>query len=705
MAERFCVFLMVAVLFLFFVQVSWGQVGGERMVVPAGPIEIEADEVVHLAEKNLYKARGNVEIKMGQVRLTADEVTFHTDSRIAEAKGHVELTDGGDVLQSDSLRIDVDAQTGVVENARLRTRENFYITGKRIEKLGPKTYRVYDGTFTSCGGGRPDWSIKAKRLDLTVEGYGVARHSFFRVKDVPVAYLPVAVYPVKTKRQTGFLSPDLAYSDKTGFEVNLPFFWAISQDKDATFYLNWRGRRGFKPGVEFRYALTRNMEGQANFHFIDDQVAGKNRWAFLFRHEQRELPLGFYARANVNLVSDNDYVFDFEEDFPDRALIDVRSDRYLKSTVFGGRIWPVYNLVGEFTYFDDLSVEDNGATVQLLPEVALAAFDQPILGSPLYIGGEFTYTNFWREEGVRGSRLDLFPELSLPFRPLRWLRFLPTAGLRETLYWLENDGSGDGEIKTRTLPSFNAFLSTTVSRIFDKPFLGWMRTKHLIRPEIRYTYIPRVDQEDLPAFDEKDQIPRTNEIRYGLSNFVDARFGESPGLDIRRIFRLEVFQSYSLGDPFSPEGDYPERQFSNIFGRLWLDRSPYFLLRSDAEYSLIEDRVVLFNAIGDVSDTRGDSVGLEYRFSEDALEQLNFRSKIRLLRWTDVFGAYRYDLRNDLPVETRLGLTLRSRCWEVSFSVEDRNRSADRTREREVKFYVSVTLVGLGSLGGGGSLP
>jgi len=587
----------------------------------------------------------------------------------------------------------------VVDNARLITRDNFYITGKQIEKLGPKTYRIHEGTFTTCSGDSPDWIFKAKRVDLTIEGYAVARDSVFRARQIPLAYLPIGVYPVKTKRQTGFLIPHFGYSDEFGPEVRVPFFWAISQDKDATIDLNWLGDRGFKPGLEFRFAMPKRTTGKANFHFIDDQEKDKDRWAFLYRHEQPNLPLGFYARGSINVVSDNDYPFDFEEDFPDKAKIDVRTERFLESIFFGGRVWPEYNLVGEFEYFDDLTIKDNDGTLQTLPEVTLAAFDQPLLGTRFYGGGEFVYTNFWRQEGVRGSRLDLFPEISLPFRPVRWLRFLPVAGLRETLYWPREDPVGENDFETRTLPALGASLSTTASRFFETSVARWGRLRHGIRPEVRYTYIPRVDQDDLPVFDGVDRIPYTSEITYSLTSFVDGRARASSDRQVRRLARLELSQSYSVGDPFFPGEDYPERQFSNIRGKLTLSPSPYLDLRSDAEYSLIRDKIIVFDTLAYISDSRGDSLTFDYRYSEDELEQINLYSLIRLWERADLFASYRYDLLNDLRVETEGGLTYRAQCWNVTFSVEDRNRSADRSREGEIKFNISISLVGLGSLG------
>jgi LPS-assembly protein len=694
-------FIMMAMAF-FGVSTSplWGQVWDEQIPEATGPVKIEADKVTYQQAQRLYQARGNVEITMGSLRLTADEVDFYSERGVAEARGDVELTDGRDVLQCQRMSLDLNTHKGVMEDARLVTQENFHITGKRVEKLGPETYRIHEGSLTTCSGVSPDWIFKAKRVDLTIDGYAVARHSLFAVKDIPVAYLPIGVYPVKTKRQTGFLIPRLGYSDEFGPEVRLPFFWAIAQDKDATVYLDWMGDRGIKPGVEFRYALPKDTQGKANVYYIDDQEIDKDRWAFLYRHDQPELPLGFYARGDINLVSDNDYVYDFEEDFPDRAMIDVRTDRELESTFFVGRPWPGFNLVGELSYFDDLTVRSNDGTLQRLPEISFTAFDQPMGPIPLYGGGEFNYTHFWRHQGVRGSRLDLFPQISFPLRPLGCLRFLSSAGLRETLYWPEEGTAEENEFEARTLPVLEASMLTTASRVFGPSILGLGKIRHRIRPEVRYDYIPRVDQKDLPIFDQDDRVPYTSQITYSVTNFIDGRTQTASGSETQELLQLELSQSYSLGDPFFPGEDYPERQFSNIRGELWLFLSPYLDVRSDAEYSLIQDRIVLHNGLAHLSDRRGDSFTAEYRFSKDELEQINLFSEIRLWEWADLFASYRYDLLNDLRVETRAGLTVRAQCWNATFSVEDVNRSADRTRDREVKFNLSISLVGLGSLGG-----
>jgi len=273
------------------------------------------------------------------------------------------------------------------------------------------------------------------------------------------------------------------------------------------------------------------------------------------------------------------------------------------------------------------------------------------------------------------------------------------AGLRETLYWPEEDPEGKNDFETRTLPAFEAALSTTASRIFASPLSRWEKVRHRIEPEVRYTYIAEVDQDDLPLFDEKDQIPYTNLITYGLTNFIEGRLGTSSGSEIRQLLKLKLFQSYSLDDPIFPGEDSPERQFSNIRGKLWFSPFSHFNLRSDAEYSLIRDSVVRHNSIAGLSDARGDSLRLEYEYLKDESEQINLFTQIRLWEWADIFASYRYDPFNDIRIETEGGVTYRAQCWNATLSVQDRNRSADGSREGEINVRLNISLVGLGSLG------
>ncbi len=171
----------------------------------------------------------------------------------------------------------------------------------------------------------PDWRLAASEIDVTIDGYGSMKHGRFLARDIPLFYVPYLFFPAKTTRQSGFLFPFFSYSsDKNGLDVELPFFWAISESADATFYQRYMEKRGFKEGVEFRYFLSPASFGTFYADFINDrkqvtETVGsmsrdwqedQKRWSFYLNHETT-FASGFNLRSDIRRVSDPWYFRDF----------------------------------------------------------------------------------------------------------------------------------------------------------------------------------------------------------------------------------------------------------------------------------------------------------------------------------------------------------------------------------------------------------
>ena len=170
------------------------------------PIEIKADRLEYDGKRNIYKIQGNVEVTQGKRKLKADRIQVNPETKEAEAFGNVTLTEGDDILKTDRVEINLDTQVGTLYNGRLfYKRDNFYIKGKEIQKRGKDTYRVIDGEFTTCDGSSPPWKFTSKEINVNIEGYATVKHAAFYIKGLPVFYFPYLIYPIKTKRKTGFL--------------------------------------------------------------------------------------------------------------------------------------------------------------------------------------------------------------------------------------------------------------------------------------------------------------------------------------------------------------------------------------------------------------------------------------------------------------------------------------------------------------------
>lgn len=371
------------------------------------PVKITADQIHYDSEDLVYTAEGRVRIVQKDRALTANWVLLDSESRIGVASGNVVLRDESEVIHADFMEFNIDSLAGIVYRGRFENQEtNFRITGGEIRRLSDKEYRLKQGTFTTCdcGPGQvPSWRIEGDQVDVTVDGYAKVRGAKFEVKDKTLAYIPYGLFPVKTTRQSGLLFPSIGSSNRNGFEFNLPYYWAVSENTDATFYQEILGKRGLKEGVEYRYVFTPETYGQANVWYLNDQDVNSgdpfdaNRWGIRWDHRQG-LPQGIVGKADVNLVSDNRYPIDFQD-------IGRDSNRFLESKGQLERPFDRGNVIAGVIYGDDLQSPDDldrdSFVLNRFPYVQANVVEMPVFDSPVNFELNSSFVNFYQRDDPR----------------------------------------------------------------------------------------------------------------------------------------------------------------------------------------------------------------------------------------------------------------------------------------------------------------
>jgi len=692
--------------------------GAGSVTKSEGPVDIEADELIFEKETQTYEAHGQVEIIRGDLSLKADHARLNMATKEMVAWGNVLLREGEDVIECQRLEVNLDTRLGRIHQARLFLKDqNFHITGQEVEKLGENHYRVRDGSLTTCDAKRPPWKFSVKELEvkeMALGGWGTAKGSVFYFEDIPALYFPWAAFPVRQERQSGFLIPRVGYSSGEGPTFYDGFYWAFAKNMDTTLYFGYLGDRGFKEGIEYRYALTGETRGQANFYFIDDHVYGSNRYSFYIEHEQK-LPYDFYLKGDINRVSDHDYFRDFtNEDLPSTAkiaAIDAWSVRQLRSVVFGGKNWDQFSLLGQAAVWDNFAVSSNDETLQKLPQISFYAHPQSLFKTPLFFDLSSSYTNFWREKGVEANRGDLFPRISFPTRLFNVLKFQPEVGWRGTVYESENDPTGTSKgWKSRNLFEADMQMSAEFYRVYDGEIFPkisklynvakWM---HTIEPTVSYTYIPRTNQSRLPAFDEVDQIPYTNAFTYGITQRLVGR-PEKGGANSGpfEYAKLTIAQQYSLGDPITDlngitDSGGKKRSFSNIQGELWWNFTPYLGAHWDGDFNPYDGSFDILNFAIVARDRRNDAIQVQYRDTRGAVREINFDARVKIVPPLYVIGSFYYNLLAGTWVQAVFGAEYQAQCWSAGFFVEGINQSPDGTQKKNVKYHFYVNLLNLGS--------
>jgi len=703
----------------------------EHVALPAGhagPVQVEADRFGYTEEPEAYLALGNVLITYDGTILAAEKVRIDRSTDEASAEGHVLILSDGDVLEGDRGTLRMQARTGVLYDGRLFLAKNhFYVQGDRIEKRAEATYRVENAAATPCDGEKPDWRLTGKELNVTVDGYGTMKHGRFEVRNLPVIYTPYLLFPAKTTRQSGFLLPYLSYSrDKLGVDVQVPFYWAAAKNIDATLYTRTMSQRGIQEGLEARYVTAGGSFGTIYGDVLEDHkevsenlgftsrnwTSGQRRWALWWNHETR-FDAQSYLRADIAKVSDSWYFRDFSSHnyFLD-SYSSTQDDRFrrvsfvaneslpqLDSTVRYVRDWSNANLTAAIRYTDDFMKATNAATLQRYPEISFTATKQQLLKTPLYFELGSVYDYFYRNTGQKGHLLDVHPVFSLPMTLLRRIQFSPSLGWQGT-FWSRDDDlalTTDTRQGERQLFQAGASFATEVQRIFTVNWAGVEKVRHAIKPEVAYTYVPNAHQDALPDF--VAQVGEQHGVTYSVTNTLTARSRDKNGKVLYQEWvRLKLSQTYNVLEARRTvvPGATDTQPFGDVDMELDLTPVSYLSFAARNKLDVTNGNWRQANYDLNLSDGRGDTATVGYRYTRDALEEINLMLKAALTPSLDLRYFHRRNRLDNKDVERTYSIQYRRQCWEIQVSFSDNvTYLADGAEQPDRTYSVKLSLYGL----------
>jgi len=703
-----------------------------------GPYNIEADMLSYEKDTDTYYASGNVLVTFAGGMVKADSITINRLTGNSWAEGNVYLKSDNDVLEGSVVSFNLDERTGTVYNGRVFFAKNhLYLQGDEIEKKGEATYYLKNANATTCDGGNPAWRFKAREMEVTVDGYGTLKEGTFQVNKTPILYLPYFIFPAKTTRQSGLLYPSIAQSSKNGFDFEIPFYWAISDSTDATFYQRYVSERGYKQGMEYRYSLSKNTFGTAYVDYIRDNKTesetvdslsrnwqeSRNRWSYYLNHETTFSP-GFYVRTDMAKVSDNWYFRDlsdfnyyldnYTQNFNRRfERISFRGDQTLTSLDSKARLVKTegyFNFTALGQYTDDLRFNSNDATLQRYPELVFAAITQPIFNTGLNFDMSSQYDYFYRNLGDKGHYGDLNPILSRPISFGDYLQVTPFTGVRGT-FW---DSSGGADKSgNREMFIAGSTASTEVFRVYSfKPGEGLEKIKHSIKPELNYTFAA-ADQGDRP--DYVANFDSANILTYSLYNYLYTRSRGRDGKPVyAELLRLKLTQSYDIKNVRESNPDPAgNKEFGPVAIEADVNPLTYLSYHADAAYDVNSDHWIKSNHDLTVKDNRGDSATVSYRFTkggsltysylmqpgtfpttsplvQNAIREINLTIKAKATNSLNLLYILRRNEIEGVSLETTIGIEYQQQCWKAQVIY------SETTTDNRV--LVVFSLLGLGNV-------
>ena len=337
---------------------------------------------------------------------------------------------------------DVHGTTGLKLGSRraiLTSSNPFTFSGKVVDKVGPNRFVVHHGSVTSCELPHPKWTFTAERINFDIGGLAKLHHSTFRLRSVPVLYLPFAEHPVEQLgRQSGFLIPSFGQSSVKGTIFGDSYFWAINRSMDATLGLEYFSKRGFAQHANFRALTSDNSHITATYFGVIDRGLGPTHidqgGEDVKIQAEQYFPQNMRAVANVEYLSSYLFRVAFAENFQTAVNSEVKSD------VFASRNDNGYALGILAQRYQNFQSTNNGDSFSILhvPSIDASSVDRPLFGTPLLYGFDVAATGLSRRSPTFSSanlvaRLDAHPRLALPVF-LRGWTFRPGVAVRDTFY-------------------------------------------------------------------------------------------------------------------------------------------------------------------------------------------------------------------------------------------------------------------------------
>ena len=142
-----------------------------------------------------------------------------------------------------------------------------------------------------------------------------------------------------------------------------------------------------------------------------------------------ELPVEFQAKLDMDVVSDQDYLREFntvysgfeytdayfKEEFG-RELED-NTDTVRLNQLNCNRTWDQFSLNAGLQWYDDVIARKNkkdNTHQQKLPIITFSGSKQQVADSSFYYDLDTSFLHSWKERGTRGYSMDLYPTIYYP---------------------------------------------------------------------------------------------------------------------------------------------------------------------------------------------------------------------------------------------------------------------------------------------------
>ncbi len=672
-----------------------------------------ADEIQYDRQSEIVTASGRVEIVQGERILKADRVLYNVREDKVTAVGNIVLLEPtGEVLFADNIELYNELKTGAIRDIRVLFTDNSRLAAQSAVRIDENKTVMNKAVYSTCRlceddrNAAPLWQVKSSKVEHDKIAKTITyKNAVMEFYGVPVMYTPYFSHPDPTvKRQSGFLAPSAFNSSDLGYGLTVPYYYAISEDKDMTITPTVTTNEGLLLATEYRQALENGAYSlDGSITYIDESPTS----------DDKEIQGHIRGDGQFDINDTWSWGFDVFATTTDTYLdrFDISNEDSLTSTAYvQGLRGRNYSKLSTYA-FQGLEAEDDTGTTPFVP----AWWEYSYVGEPNKLGARFNASvdalTMVRTDGQDTNRLSASGGWHLPYTSSSGQVVTLDTSIRGDAYYAHDQLEDPYDLTSETSNSFTGRIIPSLSLKWNYPFVRHSGTmRQLIEPVAEVVWSEALGSKNTPnedslsfEFDDTnlfgsnryaglDEVEEGGRVNYGF-NF--GLYGENGGYST-----LLVGQSIHMDDSTSfGEGTGLEDQFSDFVARLEIQPTEMFKythrVRMDQEtLSLARNEIDFF--IGDDNNwfnlgylnLRDDlsSTGIDQR------DEISVAGKVKMTEFWSSYGSYQRDLEgNGASIEATLGVEYLDECF--GFALEAKRsftRNGDVDPSTSVGFKIRL---------------
>ena len=521
----------------------------------------------HIRDKKTFLLR-YTSVDYQDTKLSAGKIIVDWDTNILDAIKIDEeyptvTTFGKDPMEGESMIFDLVKKYGRITKGRTSVDDSFY-HGEEVFRDDSDVFHLKTSKYTSCELDHPHFYLGSKKMKMLPEDKVIAKPLLLYIHDIPVLYIPMAIFPnAKGNRHSGWIMPSFhSYkSIGTGFK-NLGYYWAPNNYMDAKTTINFFDKQGVQTNSKIRYkkidgkrAYNYNLNGSVTGEYIKQistneimDLANYDKtddiFTYKWTHNQIFDPTQSLHLYHEFISSKDAYQNDQEVDDEDRLRQNIGTSLDYRNNFNNGSFGIGYRLNRDLRIENAPSIDETLYQSSTGPNIALNISSSKIFGAgdswyntiygnySMYIGNgredyyikkdttnninEIITTHVYKTPSISHTS-----SIRMPTKILGTVNIIPSVSLSELWIWkyrYEEESADTSLIiekegfKRRLTGGGNIEINTDVYGLFPIKIGRLNAIRHVMTPSISFSYKPNFSQPNFGYFQQN--TPSGNPIDY-----------------------------------------------------------------------------------------------------------------------------------------------------------------------------------------------